>query len=847
MGPTSGAVIHFVDLPGNTSPKPEALFHWIQGFPFLPVLAGVDLRGALPVVMSRVLMALTEPCRLEPAEPRILAATATELRLWLPIDDGPGAGLASQFICRWFDGAFRGSRPSSEDVELCRAFHSRRWNQTHAHLARAAGALGVPFFRIERAGQQFLQLGQGARRRLLHETLTDRTSLFAKLFHGKEALHQVLAGHGFPLPRQRIARTRNQAMKAADELGWPVVLKPAEGGKGKGVWVGLDQREALERAWQVNAGDGSTQLVQEVLPGHDHRLLICDGEVMAVARRHPAEVCGDGLRCLDELIRNVNDDPRRGVAYERLMNRIPLDERLEAELARQGLTLASVPTAGRRVQLSRTANISQGGGATDVTDRLHADNRRLALDVASLLGTDVLGLDVMALDVGRSWTEGGLRVLEANLSPGLRPHLVADPSSDLCRRLVLRWTGGPEAARIPTALVTGSIGKTTTTRMLAHVMRGTRRRVAFGSTSGSQLDDLIVNQEDSAHGGTIRRFLQDPRVEAVVGEVSRGGLLKGGLRLFEADVGAILNILDAHLGEDGVSSREDLLQIKSLVARAATRALVLNADDPLLRGVYDRQAACEHCLVGSMPAHGLLLDHLAAGGLAALWSDGPDGVVVLRRGDTQLCKIPAADIRAAWGGLCRGTVVSAAFVAVMAERMGVAPDLIRERILGFDASLNPGRAERIESASRSILLSWAGSPEALQALAVLLESLRSAQKSQTRILLRVGFSANDRWLCSMAAEACRLFDVVRIARGEKLAGRVEDEVAAMVLAAGRAADPTVDLRYVGEVHAAIPAFLDEAAPGDAVLVHALEVHTAKTVILESLRTEPIGRSSHLEA
>ncbi|MDM7936992.1 MAG: Mur ligase family protein [Cyanobium sp. CZS 48M] len=402
-------------------------------------------------------------------------------------------------------------------------------------------------------------------------------------------------------------------------------------------------------------------------------------------------------------------------------------------------------------------------------------------------------------------------------------------------------------ARIPTALVTGSIGKTTTTRMLAHVLRGTGRRVAVGSTSGAQLDNLVFKQEDSAHGGTIRQFLQDPRVEVVVGEVSRGGLLKGGLRLREADVGAMLNILDAHLGEDGVSTREDLLQIKSLVARAATQALVLNVDDPLLRGVYDRQASCEHCLVGSMPPHGLLRDHLASGGLGALWRDGPDGVVVLCRGDTTLCEIPAAEIQGAWGGMCRATVIAAAFVAVMSERMGVAPDLIRERILGFDASLNPGRAERIDTPGQSIVLSWAGTPEALRSLAVLMESLRTELHSRTRILLRLGFSAADHWMCSMAAEACRLFDVVDIARGESCADRVEEEAVAMILEAGFGADPGVDLRYVGEVHAAIPTFLKDAAPGDPVLVHALDVHTAKARILEWLHTESLDRSEVLGA
>ncbi len=227
---------------------------------------------------------------------------------------------------------------------------------------------------------------------------------------------------------------------------------------------------------------------------------------------------------------------------------------------------------------------------------------------------------------------------------------------------------------------------------------------------------------------------------------------------------------------------------------------------------------------------------------AALWRDGPDGVVVLCRGDTTLCEIPAAEIQGAWGGLCRGTVIAAAFVAVMAERMGVAPNLIRERILDFDSSHNPGRSERIDTPGRSIVLSWAGTTETLQSISVLMESLNTKPNSRTRILLRLGFVAADHWMCSMAAEACRLFDVVRIARGEQDTGRVEEEAVAMILEAGYAADPGVDLRYVGEVHAAIPAFLKDAAPGDPVLVHALNVHTAKACILEWLHTESMGRS-----
>jgi cyanophycin synthetase len=337
----------------------------------------------LAELVIRVLACLSQYTALHPDKPRLLRCEVANLDIWTSLDDHEASIITAELVCRCLQGVKESKVPSNDDRGLWQRLFSRRWNQTHRHLALACEQLDIPCYRVDRHGQQFLQIGQGHRQRMVRESLTDQTSLFASRFSGKDSIHEILAPRGVPLPRQHVVHTLEQALMAADSIGWPVVLKPVSSGKGRGVWVNLRASAELERAWSANGGDKAPpQLVQRLLEGHDHRFLVSYGELMAVAIRKPSCLVGDGVHTVGQLLEVLNADPRRGWSYEKIMNRVPIDQRLNKVLAEQGLEMGSIPPLNQQISLSRTANISQGGIAVDVTDRTHPHNRLLAVDIA---------------------------------------------------------------------------------------------------------------------------------------------------------------------------------------------------------------------------------------------------------------------------------------------------------------------------------------------------------------------------------------------------------------------------------------------------------------------------------
>lgn len=683
------------------------------------------------------------------------------------------------------DAARHGRPPDATTGRLWAALRATFWNQTHAHLARAAKQLGVPVHRIDAAGTQMLQLGDGCRLRRFHETVTDRTPLFAQVASNKEGLHRLLANGGWPLPAQRAVASLDEALAAAGQIGWPVVLKPVQGGKGHGVWVGLADPQALARAWAANVegrplvqGQPPRQLVQETLSGHDHRLLVIEGRLFAAARRLPAELTSDGRRSLREQIAAINADPNRGVGYERILNRVPLDERLDRLLAAQGFALDAVPPAGTRVLLSRTANISQGGTALECTAAVHPDNRLLAEDVARLIGADAVGLDFISRDIAVSWRDGGTWLLEANLSPGLRPHLVADPQTDLCRRIVSCWMGDDARGRIPIALVTGSLGKTTTTRMLAHVLRTTGLRVALTGSLGAELDGQTLLPGDLSGGGPAARMLQDRRVEAVVAEIARGGLIKGGLAIDRADVACVLNVFDNHVGIDGVDSRETLAQVKALVAQAAERLVALNADDPLVLAMAAGREPGTVALVGRAPGSATWQAHRDQGHVAASYATEGDAAIRLYHRGGILLSIALHEIPASDGGSNAVIASLAAFTAALAHGLGVEPARIVEGLRGFglEAGHRRGRFETLVSEPWRVVLCWADGPQAVASLSNYAQAATASGSRGRRLLLCSAPDNRPEEFLREAGRATRGFDLVICAAWDNRRGRPPHEV-----------------------------------------------------------------------
>lgn len=792
----SGAVICLSDLDPASRIVNAQLSRWLACLPTTLQVVPVPSELSLVEAIQRLLVGLSEQARLhaDPNPLRLLSQGPAELCLWLLIDDRHAAEAVTRLTCHILSAVGSNSPPSPQTTRLWLALRSRFWNQTHAHLGRAAEQLGVPFQQFDRDGLQFLQLGHGCRSRLCRETVTDRTAVFAHSGNNKESLHRLLQHRGVPLPAQRLVASVEQALEAAESIGWPVVLKPADAAKGKGVWVSLSGPEALRQAWQANSSLGAArQLVQQQLSGADHRLLVVDGVLMAAAQRQPAALISDGQRPLREQIAALNADPQRGVGYERLMNRVSLDDRLTLLLSEQGFSLDCVAPEGTRVQLSRTANISQGGTAIDCSERVHPDNRRLAEDIACLIGADVVGLDLISADIGVSWSEGGTCLLEANLSPGLRPHLVADPDSDLCRRIVRRWVGaGPRAGRIPIALITGSIGKTTTSRLLAHLLHTTGVRVGLCSSTGMELDGRVLLGGDLSGGGPALQLLQDRRVEALVAEIARGGVLQAGIGIPRVDAAAVLNVLDNHVGLNGIRSREDLARIKAVVAAAAEGLLVLNADDPLVLAMGRQRSPSELALVcrleeGGSAAHApapppAWVQHRAAGHVVASYSMQPQGSISLEKGAELLLSLPLREIPGSDDGCIGSMAAAAAFAACLAHGLGLTPAQIDcgLRSFGLHRGHRNGRFELLIDTPWTVVLCWADGPEAVASLADYALASKAMQAGGRRLLLLSAPDNRPDAFLRRVGQATRGFDLVLTAAWNERRGRDPREVPALL-------------------------------------------------------------------
>ncbi len=821
----AGALIRIQsdDLPLQS----QGVWIWLQSLPSIFRITEQELQGSLFDVLVPLLMALTEQARLDlDALARVIQRSDDAVVFWLPLDEPRAADVAVELALHGLSGESSNPPDPKRSLQLWLKLKSLSWNQTHRYLALAAQRLDVPVMPVHLGGTSALQLGQGACRRLLRETLTDRTSLFSSQCGDKAVLHQLLATRGIPLPVQRLVKTADEAIAAAVELGWPVVLKPSKAGKGRGVWIGLRDSDELLRAWQnnIDSGFGAPHLIQQVVNGHDHRMLVVNGVLLATAQRRPAELCADGIHCLSYQIRIFNQDPERGKGYERLFNQVKLDARLEGLLATQGLSFSSIPAEGTMVLLSRAANLSQGGYSIDCSKTVHSDNRRLAEDVACLLGTDVVGLDVMSDDLSVSWRDGGTWLLEANLSPGLRPHLAANPGTDLCERFI-RSLCGPDLlkTKIPIALVTGSVGKTTTTRVLAHLLRSTHDRVALSSSTGMELDGQVIREGDLSGAGPARRLLTDKRVEALVVEIARGGLFKFGLGLDSADGAIITCVDDNHVGFDGIKTREQMARVKGMVAQVASRIVVLNADDPLVLAMAHGRAPQTVALVGCDPGAAALQQHRQVGGLVALFDASPDGWIRLFQGDVLLMQICLSEIPASQGGAVMALAPASAFALALAVGLGQDPQLLvtQLRSFGLESIHSAGRFEHLVQKPLELLLTWADGEKAMRSVTHY-AMVRARQMTFRRkmLLLSAPNKRDDSYIRAVGAATAGFDQVFCAEWGDPEPSiRATDEVPSLLMQGISAiGSEAPKARVVGSELEAVEEFVGALQPGDLAIV-----------------------------
>ncbi len=645
-----------------------------------------------------------------------------------------------------------------------------------------------------------------------------------ELASDKEETNKILAGLGLPVPQQELVQSEREAVRAARRIGFPVVTKPYNGNHGRGISIRLTTDEEVAQGFLVAKEHSRSVIVETYLEGDDHRLLVVNGELVAATRRTPGHVVGDGAHTITELIEKVNQDPRRGVGHEKVLTRLELDAQAHKMLDRAGMTAETVPQQGQVVYLRSTANLSTGGTATDVTDVIHPDNREMAERAVRAIGLDVGGVDFLSKDITESYRAIGGGICEVNAAPGFRMHVA--PSEGTARDVaapvidMLFPTGAH--ARVPIAAVTGTNGKTTTARMLAHLTKMAGFTPGLTTTDGVYIDGQRTVPGDMTGPVSARMVLADPQIDIAVLETARGGLLRAGMGVKEVNVGAVLNVQADHLGLKGIDTLEQLAEVKRIVVEVATDCAVLNADDPLVLRMSGYTEAKNICYVTMNPQHTLVREHIRAGGRACALEAGVNGQMITlydRSGHIPLLWTHL--IPATLEGRATHNVQNAMFAAAMAFSLGIKLDAIRQGLRTFDSTFfqAPGRMNIFNEHPFKVLFDYGHNAHAVAALADLAQRLDVTGR---RIVVLAGpGDRRDEDLVAIAEAVAGRFDHYICRRDDSLRERAPDEVPRIQAKALRAAGvPESAISIIPDEQEAIAAALAMGQAGDLLLVFA---------------------------
>lgn len=728
-----------------------------------------------------------------------------------------------------------GCFPIRETIEqLAKIGAETRPGPSTESIVRACRTRGIPV--IPFSCGDLLQLGYGCCRKLVQATVTSQTSFLAVDTVGDKALtKQLLAEAGIPVPRGVVVTSYKEALAAVRELGYPVTVKPCRGNQGKGVLLNLTDESQLAAAYRIAQNYDTRVLVEKFIRGKHYRLLVIGGKLVAAAERLPASVTGDGVHSLQELVKMANQDERRGDGHEKPLTKLRIDPAALLELAKQGYTPDTCPTAGELVVLRENANLSTGGTSRDVTPLVHPENIYLAEQASRITCLDVAGVDLVTPDIGEQALSHGGAVIEVNAAPGFRMHLFPDEGEprDVGRALVDYLFPPDSEGSIPVISITGTNGKTTTARLLAHLFQQQGMCTGMTTTGGIYVNRRCLRTGDTTGPASARAVLCDPTVEIAILETARGGILRGGLGYDRADVAVVTNIGPDHLGQDGIETLEDLFWVKSLVVEAVKDSgyVVLNADDPFAPRFADR--ARGEVVYFSLRQDNLLVRrHFGTGGCAVFVKDGS---VYVGRGEQIFRIIGLKSIRSGMGGRAAHNLENALAAAAVSYVSGLSPALIRRglRTFGTDVDHNPGRLTICHVGKVTVIVDYGHNAPAFRRI---IEFARSLNPRRLLGVIGVPGDRRDDQIITAGEVAGAGCDEIFIKEDRDLRGRAPGETAQLLYSGARRIGKPASLLHIvtGET-GAVKEALECSCPGDLVIIFYEELDTVMALLEEAAK------------
>ncbi len=694
---------------------------------------------------------------------------------------------------------------------------------TYSIVAEAASR-NIPYIQLKNTS--IIQLGYGVNQRRIWATTTSLTShAGVEVAGNKNRTKAMLDDAGVPVPRGTTVYSEAGLRDAIDELGFPIVTKPLDGNHGKGATIRImnwkDAAEGLKAAQAYSRA----VIVEQFIEGFDFRLLVVNGKLIAAAKRTPAAVVGDGKSSIQQLIAKVNEDPRRGIGHEKVLTSIKADKHTLDILKGRELTLKSVLPAGEVLYLKSTANISTGGTATDVTDQMHPYNVLLAERAAGIVGLDICGIDLMATDISIPLNESRGAVIEVNAAPGFRMHIA--PTEGLPRNVAapvvdMLFPRG-STARIPIIAITGTNGKTTTTRLIAHLVASKGYKVGFTTTDGIYIQGVQLQKGDCTGGQSAEFVLKDPTVNYAVLETARGGMLRSGLGFHNCDIAVVTNVAADHLGMRDIYTVEDMAAVKGVLPRTVRKNgwAVLNADDDLVYAMA-RTVDCRVALFSMNEHNPRILEHVEAGGVAAVYEEG---YVTIYRNSYKLRIDRAAEFPITFEGRAGFNIENCLAAALAGHLAGFESDDIKIALRTFvpSATKTPGRMNVYKFPKFDVIVDYAHNTAGITKFAEFMEATPATRK--IGIVSGLG-DRRDEDTLGFARIAGRIFDEVILRQDRDLRGKSAEFLREIMERGLRLDKPDLKITYIEKEPDAIDHVLKTAPQGAVITMFAENIAAA---------------------
>ncbi|OUS01330.1 cyanophycin synthetase [Flavobacteriales bacterium 33_180_T64] len=730
----------------------------------------------------------------------------------------------------------------SDDIQEMRELReSDRLGPSTGSIVAEAEARGIPWIRLNK--YSLCQLGYGANQKRIQATVTSETSsIGVELACDKEDTKYLLEQAEIEVPRGDIIRRERSLEEACRYVGYPLVIKPIDGNHGRGITVDIQNYDDALVAFR-HAKDSTRSgaiIVEKFIIGEDYRLLVINNKLVAAAIRTPAHIIGDGKSTIQELIDEVNKDPRRGYGHEKVLTQITINELTKTIIKDAGYALDSVITKGKQLILKDTANLSTGGTAEDITDIVHPANVSMAERISKIIDLDICGIDIMTTDISKPLSETGGAVLEVNAGPGFRMHLA--PTTGLPRNVAAPvidklFPQKGDTGRIPIIATSGTNGKTTTTRLIAHIAKMKGYRVGYTTSDGVYIQNRLLMTGDCTGPASTEFVLKDPTVNFAVLECARGGLLRAGLGFKKCDVAVVTNVAADHLGLKGIHTIEQLAKVKAVVPETVLPEgyAILNADDDL---VYDmrRNLDCNVALFSMDENNPRIKALQRLNGITAIYEND---YVTICRGEWKMRLMKAEHIPLTYGGKAKFMIQNVLAAVLAAHVQGISIEDMKAALETFipSASQTPGRLNMFKFNDFSILLDYAHNPAGMRALQKFTDELEATVK--VGIIAGIG----DRRVednNEMGGIAAEMFDEIIIRQDKRLRGKTEEELIKMLDDGIKMKDPNKKTTIIPSEKEAITYAVKNAVKGSLIILCSDVIPDALDLVMQFKEQEARG-------